>query len=454
VIGVSVKTPQSAWKNYTAKELCAQFDLSAQELAECAAGGLILPPAPRHKGPPYTEMDYLRLDVFKRCTEAGYSLDEVLDLIGRIHRRTAPIKTIILAKAFADDKLAELEDQLATGDTLEKVNLRCDADILKRYIEALVRLQKGMGNAVEKKISTLPLKPNPALQAPPAGERIKKQPKAKKQASKHKKQTYPRPYGAMAEETRNLWKQATPGGRKGTWIALIVGLLVVCVYLLYDNGTFDGLLTHEGENQVSSSVEEINSDQDTINTPQPPLPLETLPLPAKVEPKDPKPAAAKKSKPLLQTATDDLEKIMAASDETAAATSSDLPRIIQLTELVVFYDIKTRIIRVKIELLKNLLADVPQVIRGRIFIVLRSVDETRPGVIITLPSGTLIAHTHEEYYKHGAPFTLENEFTTYLKTQISFQPSIEQTLTLFIFDQNRKLLLRESQGIKLKLIRS
>lgn len=484
---MSVKPPQTAWKNYTAKELSAQFELSAKELAECAEAGLILSPASRQKGPPYTEMDYLRLSVFKRCTQAGYGLNEVLDLIGRIHRRTAPIKTVILAKAFASDKLSDLESQMADGDALTQVNLRCDADILRSYIDDLAHMQSNMGEPssrvaqsavaahapliptekpAEKRRSKVPSQTTRKPQAPAQANRkpqttapAKGRSKAPTQTKQRPipKQSYPRTYGSLAEDSRQLWKRATPGGSMGWAVVLICTLVVVGGYLYFTRPEIVEHLTFSPDPapETQLEVEEMRPEVADADK-KAPRTTNTDPIAPAAASSTKKAATAKKPQTqkaasLTETASSDLEKIMAASGSTAAA-SSDSPRMIRINELVVFFDSETRILRVKIELLKNLVSNAPAAIRGRIFVTLKPVGDEDPQGIITVPRIPLTAKKMADFSKFGVAFSLEDQKTAYIKTQLSKQPPLQQQLAVYIFDNQQRLLHRETAIIKVKIV--
>jgi hypothetical protein len=140
---------------------------------------------------------------------------------------------------------------------------------------------------------------------------------------------------------------------------------------------------------------------------------------------------------------------MAASGNTAAATGG-APRVIRINELVVFYDTQTRILRAKIELLKNLVANASPVVSGRIFMVLKPMDDMASNGIITLPRIPLSANKMADFSNYGVAFSLEDQKTIYIKTQLLTPPDKQAHLTLYIFDSQQNLLLRESTNIEVK----
>ncbi|MEJ2639230.1 MAG: hypothetical protein P8010_06615 [Desulfosarcinaceae bacterium] len=494
-----IKVPHSTWRQYNREELCAEFDISAEELARCAEKGLVLLPPPRHKGPPYNELDHLRLRTYKRCVQSGYGLEEVLDLIGRLHRRSAPIRTLILAKAYADEKLEELKSRMAGGDTLELINLRCDADILQAYIDDLTRLQSDEHEEAppdpymraETVITTVKNRPagkKPSIKSPaklpeppPSPNRetddttvtapYQKRPIAKQapraagsppptKARVKPKRTYPRTHGSLEDESRQLWRRATPGGYLGWAVPVLLILAIVAgyIYLMPRAGMnpFSGTPS-ETASEASSEAsaldapldEESISSEGAIDVSSPSSEVENaVKRSESSEPAPPKNRAAEKVS-LSAKAASDLEKIMAASGKTAAATGNS-PPIIQINELVVFYDTQTRILRAKIELLKNLAADVPTVIGGRIFMVLRPMVDKESQGTITLPRIPLSATDMADFFRHGVAFSLEDQKTTYLKTQLSKPPASQQLLSLYVFDNQQNLLLRETTSIEVK----
>ena len=159
---------------------------------------------------------------------------------------------------------------------------------------------------------------------------------------------------------------------------------------------------------------------------------------------------ASKTESLTQAAAADLEKIMAASGETAAANNDiNKARVMRVNELVVFYDTQTRVLRAKVELLKNLVSQAPAVIAGQIFIVLKTVGDENE--VITLPRIPFSTGKLSDFAERGMAFSLEDQKTTYIKTQLSKQPARQQHLTIYIFDKKQTLLLRETRIIKIKL---
>jgi hypothetical protein len=497
---VIIKVPHSTWRQYNREELCAEFDLSAHELANCAEKGLVLQPPPRHKGPPYNELDHLRLRTYKRCIQSGYGLEEVLDLIGRLHRRSAPIRTLILAKAYADEKLQDLKSRMAGGETLELINLRCDTDILKSYIDDLVRLQSDdleeettatfepaetaiapvKSKLSPRKPPTKPVErpsppPRDTAAAPPRHSedstitRPYKKPPVKHKASaaaipppKSKnrapsKRAYPRTHGTLADESRQLWRRATPGGYLGWAVPVLFILAIVGGYIYLMPRA--GMHLFPGAPSPDAPLEEESVSSKAGGEDAPSLLQEEVvaPLPSTASGNASKKAPQRKTAPaekvsLPDKAASDLEKIMAASGKTAAATDGASPPVIQVNELVVFYDTQTRILRAKIELLKNLVANAPTVIGGRIFMVLRPmVDKDSQGTI-TLPRIPLSASNMADFFRYGVAFSLEDQKTTYLKTQLSIPPASLQLLSLYVFDNRQNLLLRETTSVEVKEI--
>jgi hypothetical protein len=188
------------------------------------------------------------------------------------------------------------------------------------------------------------------------------------------------------------------------------------------------------------------SERDAPKSPQPPAPTT---VPSKKET-----PRAKAKGSLTETAASDLEKIMAASGETAAASDraeadTAAPRVIRINELFVFYDPQTRILRAKVELLKNLVAQAPAVIGGHIIIVLKPVGDKHK--VTTLPRIPFATDKWSDFAQHGAPFSLEDQKTLYIKTQLSKQPPRQQQLTIYVFDKKQNLLLRETHITKIKL---
>jgi hypothetical protein len=516
-MSVIIKVPHSTWRQYNREELCAEFDISTNELARCAERGLVLQPPARRKGPPFNELDHLRLRTYKRCLQSGYGIEEVLDLIGRLHRRTAPIRTLILAKAYADEKLQELKSRMAGGDTLELINLRCDADILQAYIDDLTRLQSDEPEAlteepdvaadaitapgkrrpsVKKALSRLSERPSPppidthdtttttpyknqpleqrapatqappsapkarVKQAPPAAQkgRAKQDPQLPPKARAKPKRTYPRTHGTLADESRQLWRRATPGGSFGWAVPVLLILAIIGGYIYLMPQTGVNLLSGNSAPEAPLDEETISSEKAIGTSPPPSGPQKTeqaivlkasdstSPTTAKATAKQ---SGTAKEVPLPAKAASDLEKIMAASGKTAAATGGS-PRVIRINELVVFYDTQTRILRAKIELLKNLVADAPAVIGGRIFMVLRPMVGKNSQGTITLPRIPLSATDMADFFRYGVAFSLEDQKTTYLKTQLSKPPASQQLLSLYIFDNQQNLLLRETTSIEVK----
>jgi hypothetical protein len=489
---VIIKVPHSAWKQYNREELCAEFELSAEELAECAEKGLILKPPPRHKGAPYNELDHLRLRTYNSCIQSGYGLEEVLDLIGRLHRRTAPIRTLILAKAYAAEKLEDLKARMAGGDALELINLRCDADILQAYIDDLTRLQSdeaedlpGDATATEVVKTTL-AKPKPAARKIPAKSPSQKRPspppsdgknasykpphqkrpikrkapaapspppRSTSKGRKTSKKAYPRAHGSLAEESRRLWRGATPGGHMGWTIPILLIAAIVGGYLYLMPPREGGLFSKRSTSEPPLEKESLPPKPAITDEASSPRPKTSPPTPStapKTTPnKGKKPSPNKVSLP--EKAASDLEKMMAASGKTAAATL-DKPKIIRVNELVVFYDIETRILRAKIELLKNLVADAPTVIGGRIFVVLKPMDDDGASGITTLPRIPLSVNKMPDFSKYGVAFSLEDQKTIYIKTQLSKPPAEKQGLTLYIFDNRENLLMRETAIIQVKRV--
>lgn len=489
-----IKVPHSAWKQYNREELCAEFELSAEELAACAEKGLILKPPPRHKGAPYNELDHLRLRTYKSCLQSGYGLEEVLDLIGRLHRRTAPIRTLILAKAYAAEKLEDLKARMAGGDALELINLRCDADILQAYIDDLTRLQSDesedlAGDATATgEAKTTPAKPKPAVKKIPAKSPSPKRPspppndtKKAANAAPHEKRpikkrvpgapsppprststrksgrslkkTYPRAHGSLAEESRRLWRGATPGGHMGWTIPILLVVAIVGGYLYLMPPKEGGLFSEPPTTDPPLEKESLPPKPAITGDAAAPRPKALPSTPSTA----PKTTNNKRKKPnpnkvsLPEKAASDLEKMMAASGKTAAATQ-DNPKIIRVNELVVFYDIQTRILRAKIELLKNLVADAPTVIGGRIFVVLKPMNDDDATGITTLPRIPLSVNKMPDFSKYGVAFSLEDQKTIYIKTQLSKPPAEKQGLTLYIFDNQENLMMRETTIIQVKRV--
>jgi hypothetical protein len=57
-----------------------------------------------------------------------------------------------------------------------------------------------------------------------------------------------------------------------------------------------------------------------------------------------------------------------------------------------------------------------------------------------------------DFSKYGVAFTLEDQKTIYIKTQLSTPPAKQQDLTLYIFDNRENLLMRETAIIQVKQV--
>ncbi len=152
-----------------------------------------------------------------------------------------------------------------------------------------------------------------------------------------------------------------------------------------------------------------------------------------------------------EMAASDIEKILAAGGRTAAA-GGEAPRIIRVNEVVVFYDDQTRVLRAKVEILKNLVADAPSVINGRLFVVLKPNGNADPDGIITLPRIPLDGQKMANFSTYGEAFSLEDHHTSYIKTTLTEPPSPRQHMTLYVFDNRQNLLLRETLIIQIKAV--
>lgn len=422
----------------------------------------------------YNGFDYARLKLILRCETAGYGIDEIREILGKINSGTHLAQQLQASLAHAQGKLNQIQERISQGSPLETINLRCDQDLLQGYINDInaIRLNLGARPGVMAKAPT-PKKRftlDTAFSEPEAPPLEVDQPKARKKSGKRVHPSKFRLSSILA------WKQTAA-------TFFILSLLTAAGYLYFNfksrSRTVAPPVTQQIEQPIkleqpeqppetpkpkeperinqptpSASEPKMETTHAPIIAPPPPSPSASITKPTStpsnvVPPPEPSSAPADAPSSLPQSALKDLNRLIGEKQPSPEDTS---PKIIAARPQIAAYEFKAffeeekKILRVKFKMAS--IASQGEINQGHVFVVFKPRQSSKAEDWLCVPSSPLSAGVPLEP-SAGEAFEFSGSKIQYLKGFFEGNPKQFDIATIYIFSNSNELVLRKEFEIDL-----
>jgi DNA-binding transcriptional MerR regulator len=128
---------------YTISDLATEFEISPRTIRFYEEKGLISPQRTKGNQRIYDKRDRARLKLILRGKRFGYSLDEILEMLGMTDLNISEVEQIEKSLIYGDKKMAEIRERIKELELLEEDLL----GVRKKLLMRMEELKKG-GNDV------------------------------------------------------------------------------------------------------------------------------------------------------------------------------------------------------------------------------------------------------------------------------------------------------------------
>ena len=116
---------------YTINEIAGEFKVDKRTIRFCEEKGLISPKITKLNRRLYSEYDRARLELILDCEASGYSLDQVIEMIGLPDPDLNKIEQFRTGLEYAENKLDELIKQSEELSFHKRTSILTDINVLK-----------------------------------------------------------------------------------------------------------------------------------------------------------------------------------------------------------------------------------------------------------------------------------------------------------------------------------
>ena len=199
--------------SYTISEIANNIKTDKRFIRFCEEKGLISPKIATFNRRIYSEYDRARLELILHCEASGYTMDQVIDLIGTPDPGLDKIEQFRNGLEHGEKRLDELIKQSEEVSFHQRTNIMTDVNLMKQYVKNLQTIKPGF-------LDELKAKPKP-----PEEEKIDLEPKVAE-----------KPIEKAAPEA--VEKPTKPPARIVPIFAVgIVLVLMIAGYVYYQNTT-------------------------------------------------------------------------------------------------------------------------------------------------------------------------------------------------------------------------
>lgn len=124
---------------YTISDLATEFEISPRTIRFYEEKGLISPRRTKGNQRIYDKRDRARLKLILRGKRFGYSLDEILEMIGMTDLNISEVEQIEKSLMYGDKKMAEIRERIKELELLEEDLL----GVRKKLLMRMEELKKG-----------------------------------------------------------------------------------------------------------------------------------------------------------------------------------------------------------------------------------------------------------------------------------------------------------------------
>ena len=124
---------------YTISGLATEFEISPRTIRFYEEKGLISPQRTKGNQRIYDKRDRARLKLILRGKRFGYSLDEILEMIGMTDLDISEVEQIEKSLVYGDKKMAEIRERIKELELLEEDLL----GVRKKLLMRMEELKKG-----------------------------------------------------------------------------------------------------------------------------------------------------------------------------------------------------------------------------------------------------------------------------------------------------------------------
>jgi len=124
---------------YTISGLATEFEISPRTIRFYEEKGLISPQRTKGNQRIYDKRDRARLKLILRGKRFGYSLDEILEMIGMTDLDISEVEQIEKSLVYGDKKMAEIRERIKELELLEEDLL----GVRKKLLMRMEQLRKG-----------------------------------------------------------------------------------------------------------------------------------------------------------------------------------------------------------------------------------------------------------------------------------------------------------------------
>jgi DNA-binding transcriptional MerR regulator len=124
---------------YTISDLATEFEISPRTIRFYEEKGLISPQRTKGNQRMYDKRDRARLKLILRGKRFGYSLDEILEMIGMTDLNISEVEQIEKSLMYGDKKMAEIRERIKELELLEEDLL----GVRKKLLMRMEELKKG-----------------------------------------------------------------------------------------------------------------------------------------------------------------------------------------------------------------------------------------------------------------------------------------------------------------------
>lgn len=135
------KNVKGTWA-YTISDLATEFEISPRTIRFYEEKGLISPQRTKGNQRTYDKRDRARLKLILRGKRFGYSLDEILEMLGMTDLNISEVEQIKKSLIYGDKKMAEIRERIKELELLEEDLL----GVRKKLLMRMEELKKGGKN--------------------------------------------------------------------------------------------------------------------------------------------------------------------------------------------------------------------------------------------------------------------------------------------------------------------
>ena len=123
--------------SYTISEIANNIKTDKRFIRFCEEKGLISPKIATFNRRIYSEYDRARLELILHCEASGYTMDQVIDLIGTPDPGLDKIEQFRNGLEHGEKRLDELIKQSEEVSFHQRTNIMTDVNLMKQYVKNL-----------------------------------------------------------------------------------------------------------------------------------------------------------------------------------------------------------------------------------------------------------------------------------------------------------------------------